>query len=298
MEAQMISVIIPSYNRETTIKRSVQSVLNQSYTDLEVIVVDDCSTDDTSSVVNRIMARDNRVKYIKHEINAGACAARNTGIAAASGEYIAFQDSDDSWRKDKLKIQMETMKRFQADVCICKMKRHYRSNNRTSIYPNVETGLIEYMDIIKQPLVSTQMILAKREVFADHIFDIKVKRMQDFDWSVRAARDYSFCMAGEVLVDQYIQQDSMMLSDYRKSIESYEYFLEKYSDLCREHPEFYAGILLRLGNCKLLHGIDATEDYKIAYGIKKDRNTFIKYLIAKLHLSSLYRMARRKTMVQ
>ena len=89
----MVSVIIPVYNREKTIKKAIESVLEQTYTDLEVIIVDDCSTDKTIEVVESIA--DKRIRLVKSPKNGGACKARNLGIDHANGELIAFQDSDD-----------------------------------------------------------------------------------------------------------------------------------------------------------------------------------------------------------
>lgn len=97
----MVSVIIPSYNRENTIVRAVNSVLNQTYKDIEVIVVDDCSKDRTLELLSSI--KDERLKFFKLEKNSGACVARNFGIEKANGEFIAFQDSDDEWLPEKLK---------------------------------------------------------------------------------------------------------------------------------------------------------------------------------------------------
>ena len=99
----MVSVIIPTYNRADTIKRSIESVLSQSYQDFEIIIIDDGSTDDTYRVVKEI--RDTRICYIKGDKRMGANAARNIGVQRAKGEFIAFQDSDDIWRKDKLENQ-------------------------------------------------------------------------------------------------------------------------------------------------------------------------------------------------
>ena len=99
----MISVIIPTYNRAKLLPRAVESVLNQTYQDIELIIVDDGSTDDTMEWVRGI--KDDRVRYaqLNHQ---GACAARNHGISIARGEYIAFQDSDDIWFMDKLEKQL------------------------------------------------------------------------------------------------------------------------------------------------------------------------------------------------
>ncbi len=101
-----VSVVIPTYNRALYIDRALRSVLAQTYTDLEVIVVDDGSTDDTPGRVQALAQADSRIRYVRHETNQGAQAARNTGIQAAQGNYIAFLDSDDEWLPHKLEQQM------------------------------------------------------------------------------------------------------------------------------------------------------------------------------------------------
>ena len=93
-----VSVVIPAYNRAHLLKRAIQSVLNQTYQDFELIVVDDASNDNTEEVVKEL--RDEKIKYIRHRENSGAGVARNTGIRTALGRYIAFQDSDDECFSD------------------------------------------------------------------------------------------------------------------------------------------------------------------------------------------------------
>lgn len=103
-----VSVIIPLYNEENYIKECIMSVLNQSYDNLEIIVVDDKSTDNSLMMVNKI--KDRRIKIIELEKNKGVANARNKGIEIASGDYICFLDSDDFWEKDKLIKQIEFIK--------------------------------------------------------------------------------------------------------------------------------------------------------------------------------------------
>src|SRR5437870_5691947 len=98
-----VSVILPTFNRSGSLPAAISSVLNQSITNLELIVVDDASTEDIEGLVSDI--RDDRLKYIRRAVNGGAAAARNTGLAAATGDYIAFQDSDDLWLPGKLETQ-------------------------------------------------------------------------------------------------------------------------------------------------------------------------------------------------
>lgn len=100
-----VSVVIPTYNRADVLPRAVESVLDQTYRDLELLVVDDGSTDETLAYLDSV--DDERLRVIEHETNRGANAARNTGIGAAAGEYVAFLDSDDEWRPRKLERQMD-----------------------------------------------------------------------------------------------------------------------------------------------------------------------------------------------
>ena len=108
-----VSVIIPSFNRAHCIAGSVESVLAQTFQDLEVIVVDDGSTDDTQEVLARF---GNRVRVIRQE-NGGVSAARNAGIRAARADWIAFQDSDDTWRPEKLQTQIDCLQKYQGQIC-------------------------------------------------------------------------------------------------------------------------------------------------------------------------------------
>jgi glycosyltransferase involved in cell wall biosynthesis len=104
-----VSVIIPTYNRALIIKDAIQSVLNQTFSDYEIIVVDDGSTDNTSNVVNDMRSHSGKVRYIYQE-NKGRSAARNIGIRAARGNYVAFLDSDDMFLPEKLRVQLMTLK--------------------------------------------------------------------------------------------------------------------------------------------------------------------------------------------
>ncbi|HEY9770410.1 MAG TPA: glycosyltransferase family 2 protein [Coleofasciculaceae cyanobacterium] len=106
-EQPLVSVIIPTYDRAKIIDISLKSVFNQSYQNIEIIVVDDHSTDNTEAVINSI--NDPRIRYFRHSTNKGGGATRNTGIEAAKGEYIAFLDSDDVWVADKLELQLASI---------------------------------------------------------------------------------------------------------------------------------------------------------------------------------------------
>lgn len=105
----LVSVIIPVYNKEHFLGESLDSVLSQTYENLEVILIDDCSTDTSRDIIKLYENRDSRIRYIKLDCNSGAAAARNAGIAAATGRYIAFIDADDIWMPEKLEKQIEEL---------------------------------------------------------------------------------------------------------------------------------------------------------------------------------------------
>lgn len=104
---ELVSIIMPSYNTAKYISDSIESVLNQTYDNWELIIVDDCSTDNTDSVVSKF--NDNRIRYLKNEKNLGAAVSRNRALREATGKWIAFLDSDDLWTYDKLEKQIKFM---------------------------------------------------------------------------------------------------------------------------------------------------------------------------------------------
>lgn len=107
----LVSIIMPSWNTANFIAESIQSVLNQTYKNWELIIVDDCSTDNTDEIIKPFLA-DKRVKYFKNEKNSGAALTRNRAMRDAQGEWIAFLDSDDLWTPDKLMTQIKLMKKI------------------------------------------------------------------------------------------------------------------------------------------------------------------------------------------
>lgn len=117
----MVSIIIPVYNAEKYLKKCVSSVLEQSYTNFELILVDDGSADSSSVICNEFAECDSRVVFI-HQNNFGVSSARNCGLKVAKGEFIAFVDSDDYVEKDWLKMQIDTMTANNADVVVCGIK--------------------------------------------------------------------------------------------------------------------------------------------------------------------------------
>lgn len=113
----LVSIIMPAYNAEKFIAESIESVLAQTYPNFELIVIDDCSPDQTVEIVQNYVSKDKRVKFFKKERNQGVAEARNTGLNHAKGDFVAFLDSDDKWVEDKLEKQLAVLKeRNDIDV--------------------------------------------------------------------------------------------------------------------------------------------------------------------------------------
>lgn len=118
----LISVIIPVYNTEIYLRRCINSVLNQSYKHLEIILIDDGSSDGSGKICDEYQMKDNRIKVI-HQENAGQAAARNRGLDAANGNYIAFVDSDDYIEADMMEYLLNNLTEYNADIAVCGVKK-------------------------------------------------------------------------------------------------------------------------------------------------------------------------------
>jgi glycosyltransferase involved in cell wall biosynthesis len=179
----LISVIIPVFNRDALITQTLKSVMKQSYRPIEVIIVNDGSTDNTEDVVCQWKSENEnsilKIKYVKQN-NKGACAARNTGLKMAEGNYIQFLDSDDFLKEDKILKQMEILKNEKADIVVCDYERHY-SDGSIKTYSNFNP-----YNIVRDGgsvWISTPLIeagLAKRISW-----DEKLNQNQDSDYITR-----------------------------------------------------------------------------------------------------------------
>lgn len=222
----LVSVILPTFNREKTLLKSIMSVLNQSYSNLELIIVDDGSTDDSRSLIESIS--DTRVKYV-YQNNSGACIARNHGVNLATGSFLAFQDSDDEWLPDKLRLQLIDLFKNHSDVSVCTMLSHDLENNVDRLVPNHLIHDIDFPSLLAENYVSTQMIVCKRDVFNTIQFDPNLPRLQDWDLVIRMAKSYSFSFLSQTLVIQNVSSDSISKNN-RSLILALNYILNKYSD--------------------------------------------------------------------
>ena len=256
-------------------------MLDQTYRDIELIIVDDCSTDNTREVVCALAQEDPRVRYIRHEINRGACAARNTGIEAAQGEYIAFQDSDDAWRPEKLERQIAVMNRYDADICYCQIQRHQYAENIPAVHPDLAEGIVDYETLITGSHASTQTILVKTQICRENPFDTALKRLQDYDWCIRVGRDYCVSFVKEILVDVYLQADSITSVDAEKTAAGYRSLLKKHESVGKEYPAFEICLLNIIVNYSVAAGEKDGTEFRRLYQLTGNRKYFLKSVLQK-----------------
>lgn len=283
----MISVVIPTYNRAGVIVRSVESVLNQTYRDIEVIVVDDCSTDDTRAVLETI--KDERLRYYCLEKNSGACAARNKGIELSRGEYIAFQDSDDEFLPNKMELQLNTLLEKGADIVFCAFEKIFSDGVRQYIPENAAEGFLSQRELIYDSLVSTQTILGKAEVIRSVGFDVTMPRMQDYDFIIRASGQYSVYFLNRALVNVYEQPDSITATprQYQKRLEITRKLLEKYDHLTEKYPEWEVRMLKIAAHCEVMLDMDAAATLRQISEKEKNFSNSVKLVLFKLGLLKL-----------
>lgn len=273
----MVSVIIPSYNREKTIERAVMSVLNQTYKDLELIVVDDCSKDNTVEVLKSI--KDDRFKIIELEKNSGACVARNVGVENAQGDYIAFQDSDDEWLLDKLEKQMAIFEKEKVDLVFCAFNRFGLGKNLTC--PKLSEGIVERKTLLEDSRISTQTLIGKKECFENVKFDPEMPRLQDYDITIRLSKKYSIYFVNEPLVNMYVQNDSIS-KNKNKMIRAETIIFSKYKDDIEKYKDFKYHNMLGLASAKRKSGYKSSYEYKTLYKMKPSVSSLLKYIYTKI----------------
>lgn len=235
----MISVIIPSYNRADLIARAVMSVYNQTYKDLEIIVVDDASKDNTSEVINRLTLEN--LHYIRLEQNGGACHARNVGIHAAQGEYIAFLDSDDTWEQSKLQDQISYLREHKAEVVFCNYWKERDGQKEVKVKPG-HSDVFTLEELLNANVITTgSLLLTKAAIEKVGAFDESMPRYQDWELVLRLAKEYTIYFQDKPLLTLYFQENSITNSTSKaKKYFALEKMVEKNRTELARVPKAYA----------------------------------------------------------
>lgn len=217
-----VSVIIPAYNRAHCIQRAIQSVQSQTYKDLEIIVINDGSTDNTGEIVKSIP--DDRIRYICCETNRGAGAARNEGMKAAEGSYIAFLDSDDEWLPEKIEKQIALMESLPEDWSICLTGGYITKNEcANGVFrpdPNLNGNVFRLYALGRIPFLTPTIII--RRICTDRagLFDERLWRGQDCEFFLRILKLYKLAVIPEALVIVHLETTKLNSPTFVSQVES------------------------------------------------------------------------------
>lgn len=231
-----VSIIIPTYNSRFFIRRTVRSVMNQTFSDWELILVDDCSTDDTRDILEDLASKDDRIRFYKTESNSGAPALpKNIGLQKSKGEYIAFLDHDDEWLPSKLKEQLEIIQYSRDNIamvsCYLNLK-NWHTNKIESVH-NKFPKKNKLQNLYQRNFfVTSSGMVVKRSVFEDvGLFDSRFKVSDDWDMWLRIMRaGYDFEICPLYLVNYFIHQSNLSsTSNIDSQFEEFKLLQEKYN---------------------------------------------------------------------
>jgi len=227
-ELPLMSVIIPTYNRAGLINRALQSVLNQSYPNVEIVIVDDASTDDTERVIAELKLPN--TTYCKNKVNMGSQASRNIGIKLSRGQYINFLDSDDELMPQKLELQYRTFLKSSPDVGVVysycgtvddasKVENEWCFNLQGNIYKQ----------LLRSPSIDFITPLVKRECLEKIGFlDELVASYQEWDTLLRISKYYRFQLVPEKLAVYHYHSGETISKDIGKDLLGYVYIVKKH----------------------------------------------------------------------
>ncbi len=240
----LVSVVLPTRNRASTLEDAIRSVLNQSYAQLEVIVVDDASEDATADVVAGLGS--DRVRLVHHARQLGAAAARNSGVEASRGELLAFQDSDDRWLPGKLDLQVGLLVEADPRVAVVyggflRLRdgasvpfppRIVRWAHRLCLPGHSLSGDLRRL-LPRGNVVTAQAAVVRRRSFEDAGgFDPELIRFEDWDLWLRIARHGSFLFVDRPLVEVRISSDSLS-TDMAAAVADLEHMASKHQSCAR-----------------------------------------------------------------
>lgn len=231
--APLVSVVIPSFNAAHYIGRTLDSVLRQSHGNLEVIIVDDKSTDDTVRIVGELADRDPRIRLIRLPRNHGAPAApRNAGVDAARGDWVAFLDADDLWHPRKLEVQMRALEEHDADMCSAQMK-DFRREDEIVVADVPARPRVRRVTLRQQLLkyrTPTSSIVIRRELMVRCRFneDLSYKAREDTDCFIRVHEHMPFSIKIAHPLVYYRQQASQISGNKRKMVGRHLEMLKRY----------------------------------------------------------------------
>ena len=208
MSEYLVSIVTPVYNSEKFISETIDSIQNQTYKHWELILVDDCSSDNSYDIISEYIKYDKRIRYIKLEKNSGAAVSRNTGIKNARGRFIAFLDSDDIWLPEKLEKQLKYMLDKKIGFTFTSyryMKEDGTKTNKVAKAPYK----INYNGLLKNTIIGCSTVVLDRQIVGDFLMPLVRKGQDTATWlMILRNQKYAYGME-EILVDYRLVGNSL-----------------------------------------------------------------------------------------
>lgn len=315
----LVSVIIPTYNREKYIKEAIESVLNQTYKYVEVIIIDDGSTDNTKKIIDEINKRNNNIIKYYYQENSGVARARNYGIEVSTGDYIAFLDSDDFWDLDKLQKQMNKINMSKVECCYCGTYKYYHQNSKKrKIKNSFKEGKV-LIDILRGYINSeTISWVINKEILITHnlYFTENCDFSEDLEFYLKLSSISNVCCVNEFLCYYRMHNESLVRNTVKQhqEIEMYDRFLRWFNknNLLNYNPVQVESVIFRYRIPSailrtIFESIEANPNYKKEYlsnidkirkldlnmGAGKLRILFYKFCIRSALFYNAVKFARR-----
>lgn len=235
-EGPLVSVVIPTYNRKHMLARCIDSVLAQTYRSFEIIIVDDCSGDGTMEFVESRYGdvADVNIVYVRNDENRGAGASRNIGVSYANGDYIAFHDSDDEWRSDKLEKQMTLFSKCgQETGAVYSM--FYMNGPDSLAFPPMDLDITKksghiFQMLLCHPLIGMITLVVRKDVFLETGgFNERLNSLEDYEFTIRVAKGYAVVLEPDVLATAHESENSVGKRN-RDKIVTQCYIMDIYRD--------------------------------------------------------------------
>jgi len=225
-KSNLISIITPNYNCVHFISETMESVLAQTYTNWEMLIVDDCSTDGSYELALEYAAKDTRIKVIRNEKNSGAAISRNRALDIAQGEYIAFLDSDDLWESDKLEKQITFMKDNNCDFCFSRYDLIDEENTPLGKIVRIVKNL-SYKKLLHHDFIGCLTAIYRRDI-AKKIRSFPIKNNNDYGLFLQVVHNSKNSMGiNEVLAHYRIRKSGISRKKFKK-VKPYFELMHKY----------------------------------------------------------------------
>lgn len=217
-----VSIITPTYNCARFIGETIESVINQTYQDWEMIIVDDCSSDNTEEIVKKYSKDDNRIKYVKLEQNSGAAMARNKAMELATGKYMAFLDSDDIWTKDKLDKQIKFMEKNNYNITCTKYEQIDEIGQSLNKFIKVKNK-VDYNGVLLTCPVGNSTVMYNVETLGKFEVPNIRKRNDDALWLQMLKKEKYIYGMNDILMKYRIRSNS--ISSNKVDLVKYHWYL-------------------------------------------------------------------------